>query len=55
MTTIDPPIGEAEAGFQWPSRKALIERLGFLERAFNRARASGKAEDDDQWFRAKYP
>ncbi len=46
MTTADPYLTDAEGGPRWLSWQAFIRRLGFLERAFNRARASGKAEDD---------
>jgi cell division protein FtsI (penicillin-binding protein 3) len=45
MTTIDPPVGDGE-GWGWFSWRDLVGHLGFLERAFARARASGKAEDD---------
>ena len=46
MTTIDPPVGPSLDGLSWPSWREIKGRLGFLERAFNRARASGRAEDD---------
>ena len=45
MTTIDPPVGDGD-GWAWFSWRDLVGHLGFLERAFARARASGKAEDD---------
>jgi len=45
MTTADPFLNEPEEA-AWAGWWGLAGRLGFLERAFNRARASGKAEDD---------
>jgi cell division protein FtsI (penicillin-binding protein 3) len=46
MTTVDPHLTGLPEGPAWPTWSELVGRLGFLERAFNRARASGKAEDD---------
>ncbi len=46
MTTIDPADPGSLGGFSWPSWRGWLSNLGFLERAFNRARGSGKAEDD---------
>jgi cell division protein FtsI (penicillin-binding protein 3) len=46
MSAADPSLDGASEGVAWPSWRGLVDRLGFLERAFNRARASGKTEDD---------
>ena len=46
MTTADPFLDDAIESHGWPLWQALVGRLGAVERAFNRARASGKATDD---------
>lgn len=46
MTAAEPYLDDENDGPGWLSGSALIARLGFVERAFKRARASGKTEDD---------
>jgi cell division protein FtsI (penicillin-binding protein 3) len=45
MTTADPFLTGA-SGRGWAPWRGLVDQLGSVERAFNRARASGKATDD---------
>ena len=46
MTTAQPPFDDAPRARLWPSWAGFARRLQWPERAFERARASGKAEDD---------
>ena len=46
MTTADPFVTGSDEGRSWLPWKALADPLGAVERAFSRARTSGKAEDD---------
>jgi cell division protein FtsI (penicillin-binding protein 3) len=46
MTTADPFLTGVSGGRGWAPWRGVIDQLGSVERAFNRARASGKATDD---------
>jgi cell division protein FtsI (penicillin-binding protein 3) len=46
MTTADPFVTGVAEGRGWAPWRGLGDQLGAVERAFNRARASGKATDD---------
>ena len=46
MTTADPFLTDVAEGRGWAPWRGLADQLGAVERAFNRARASGKATDD---------
>jgi len=46
VTTADPFFTGASGGRGWAPWRGLVDQLGSVERAFNRARASGKATDD---------
>jgi len=46
MTTADPFVTGAAGGRGWAPWRGLTDQLGAVERAFNRARASGRATDD---------
>ena len=46
MTTAEPPFDESDRSRFWPSWAGFARRLQWPERAFEKARASGKAEDD---------
>ena len=46
MTTIEPGAPDVMEGWSLPSWRSWLSNLGFLERALNRARSSGRAEDD---------
>jgi cell division protein FtsI (penicillin-binding protein 3) len=46
VTTAEPPFDDGDRGRFWPSWEGLTRKLQWPERAFEKARASGKAEDD---------